>query len=76
MIRGNHADGLPYSSKSEQKRGFSGMGKQARAPFPISIDYRALRPLKLVYTDLCGPNTPSTLGGRSYFLLILMVFIG
>ena len=28
-------------------------------------------PLDLVHMDLCGPIKPSTLGGKSYFLLIV-----
>ena len=47
------------------------VGKLSRAPFPIASSYRATQPLELLHMDLCGPTTPTTLGGRSYFLLIV-----
>jgi transposase InsO family protein len=45
--------------------------KQRRTPFPQQARYRATRPLKLVYGDLCGPITPATPSGKKYFLLLV-----
>ena len=50
-----------------------GREKQARASFHASTKFRASRPPELVYTDLCGPITPSKLRGGRYFLLIVDV---
>ena len=44
--------------------------KHARSPYLSSV-FRAQKPLDLVHMDLCGPIKPSTLGGKSYFLLIV-----
>ena len=46
-------------------------GKQRRLPFPKAAKYRAANALELVHGDLCGPITPSTNGGRRYFLLLV-----
>ena len=47
------------------------LGKQHRATFPSVYTYRAERGLELFHTDLCGQISPPTLGGKSYFLLIV-----
>ena len=46
-------------------------GKQRMNSFPSSVNFRATKPLKLVYGDIFGPITPSTLEGSSYFLLLI-----
>ncbi|WVZ73170.1 hypothetical protein U9M48_021514 [Paspalum notatum var. saurae] len=46
-------------------------GKQRRAPFPKTANYRAQDPLELVHSDLCRPIKPATHGGRRYFLLLV-----
>ena len=46
-------------------------GKHHRTPFPMTSRYRASEPLELVYDDSCGPISPPTLGGSSYFLLVI-----
>jgi len=33
--------------------------------------YRAEKGLEIVHADLCGHITPKTLGGASYFLLVV-----
>ena len=43
--------------------------KQRRLPFPKVAKYHAKDALELVHDDLCGPITPTTNGGRRYFLL-------
>ncbi|KAK1419880.1 hypothetical protein QVD17_29300 [Tagetes erecta] len=47
------------------------VGKQTRLPFPIATTYRASKPLELIYGDLCGPITPSTIGGNEYIFVII-----
>ena len=46
-------------------------GKQRKNSFPSSVNFRAHKPLKLVYVDIFGPITPSTLEGSRYFLLLI-----
>jgi transposase InsO family protein len=45
--------------------------KHRRAPFPAKANYRTAAALDLVHRDLCGLITPSTPGGRRYFLLLV-----
>ena len=45
--------------------------KQCRRPFPQQTEYHAQEQLELVHGDLCGPVTPTTPGGRRYFLLLV-----
>jgi hypothetical protein len=45
--------------------------KQRRLPFPKMAKYRAAKALELVHDDLCGPITPTTHGGRKYFILLV-----
>ena len=71
IVRGNHAIGLPHSSKFEHKCSCCVAGKHARVPFPTSTQFRASKPLKLVYVDICGPIIPSIIKGREIFLLIV-----
>ena len=71
MVKGNHAIGLPSSSNFEHKCSCCVAGKHARAPFPKATEFRASKPLELVYADICGPITPSTISGGKYFLLIV-----
>ena len=67
MMRGNHATGLPHSSKFEYKCSCCVAGKHVRAPFPKSTKFRASKPLELVYADICGPITLSTINRGKYF---------
>ena len=46
-------------------------GKQHQSSLPQASHFRAMSPLELVYMDICGPITPSTLGGSRYFLPIV-----
>jgi transposase InsO family protein len=45
--------------------------KQRRAPFPKKAKYCTQRPLELVHSDVYGPISPVTPGGRRYFLLLM-----
>ena len=47
------------------------LGKQARKVFPQATTYRATRPLELIHGDLCGPITPSTMGGNIYVFVVI-----
>lgn len=47
------------------------VGKQRRTPFPAETAYRAVERLDLVHGDICGPISPSTHGGKKYFLLLI-----
>lgn len=47
------------------------LGKQHRKPFPQTSSFRAESGLELVHADLCGQITPTSIGGASYFLLVV-----
>lgn len=47
------------------------MSKQTRRPFPSQANYSAKGVLKVVHGDLCGPITPATPSGYSYFFLLV-----
>ena len=45
MIRGNHSNGSPHYLRYDHKCSFCVMGKQERAPFPSSKEFKASKPL-------------------------------
>lgn len=45
--------------------------KTTQKILPQNSVYRAEKLLELVHGDLCGPITPTTLAGNSYFLLMV-----
>ena len=47
------------------------IGKHSRASFPKESFHQARRPLQLIHTDICGPITPASFGGRHYFLTFI-----
>jgi hypothetical protein len=63
--------GMPEIDRVEDIYDGCILGKQHRAPFPCTSAYRADRALNLVHTDMCGLITLATLGGNSYFLLVV-----
>ena len=71
IVKGNHAIGLPSSSKFEHKCNCYVAGKHARAPFPKALEFRASKPLELVYANIYGTIITSTIDGGKYFLLIV-----
>ncbi|XP_066357865.1 uncharacterized protein [Miscanthus floridulus] len=64
-------EGLPQIHGVEQVCDGCVLGMHHRRPFPQVSTYRAEGGLELVHGDLCGQITPPTLGGKSYFLLIV-----
>ena len=64
-------EGLPQIEVPDQLCRSCVAGKHHRSSFPKASQFRASKPLELVYMDICGPISPSTLGGTRYFLLIV-----
>ena len=64
-------EGLPRISGVEQVCDGCVLGKHHKRPFPQASVHRAEAGLELVHGDLCGQITAATLGGKSYFLLIV-----
>lgn len=63
--------GLPRIEHVEQLCDGCIISKHRRSPFPMRTVYRATDRLDLVHGDLCGPISPVTPGGKSYFLLLV-----
>jgi transposase InsO family protein len=63
--------GMPCVDHVEQLCDTYGVTKLKRWPFPRQASYRATEQLELVHCDLCGPVSPTSLGGRRYFLLLV-----
>ena len=63
--------GLPLISAPDHVCRSCMAGKHHWSPFPQASHFRAMKHLELVYMDICGPITPSTLGGSRYYLLIV-----
>jgi transposase InsO family protein len=63
--------GIPVVDHVEQVCEGCTLGKQHRAPFPRASSYRAQKGLELFHTDLCGQITPTTPGGKAYFMLVV-----
>jgi GAG-pre-integrase domain len=47
------------------------IGKHPRSSFPKVTEYRAMNPLELVHTDICGPIQPSLIGENRYFITFI-----
>jgi len=63
--------GLPHIKHAGELCDSCLAGKQRRLLFPKTANYRAAETLELVHGDLCGPITPTTPGGRKYFILLV-----
>jgi hypothetical protein len=63
--------GMPVVGRVEKICDGCVLGKQHRLPFPHVSKFRASKGLELVHADLCGQITPKSLGGASYFLLVV-----
>ena len=66
--------GLPDVGVNVTKCSSCLKGKQHKDPFPKQASRRATQPLELVHMDLCGPMQQTSLGGSSYFMLIVNDF--
>ena len=64
-------EGLPQIDIPDQLCRSCVAGKEHQSSFPKGSLFRASKPLELVHVDICGPISPSTLGGSRYFLLIV-----
>ncbi|KAJ0590430.1 putative RNA-directed DNA polymerase [Helianthus annuus] len=71
MTRKNLVHGVPQISHASQVCDACLLGKHSRAPFPNQAKFRSLKPLDLVYGDLCGPITPPTHAGKKYIFLLV-----
>ncbi|GKB86161.1 zinc finger, CCHC-type containing protein [Tanacetum coccineum] len=65
------ASGVPIITHLNQVCEGCVLSKQTRIPFPEQAVFRAKKPLELIHADLCGPITPTTVGGSKYFLLLV-----
>jgi transposase InsO family protein len=65
------ANGIPVVDHVEQVCEGCTLGKQHRSAFPKSSSYIAQKGLELFHTYLCGQITPTTPGGKAYFLLVV-----
>ena len=63
--------GLPDMDYTKQFCEGCVIGKQARNSFPKRAEYRARNLLELIHTDICGPITPSSFGGKRYFITFI-----
>jgi hypothetical protein len=64
-------DGMPLLDHVEEFCDSCVLGKQRRLSFPQVANYCNSNPLDQFHTDLCGQIRPATLGGKSYFLLVV-----
>ena len=64
-------EGMPLVDRVEQVCDGCTLGKQHRTPFPRKSEFRAQKGLELFHADLCGQIRPKTVGGKSYFLLVV-----
>lgn len=46
-------------------------GKQCRKPFPLKSETSSTGPLELMHTDICGPMSTATPGGRRYAMTLI-----
>lgn len=72
MVQRELVLGMPHIDVEREICSSCLLGKQTRYVFPQTTTYRSSKKLELIYGDLCGPITPSTIGGNRY----IFVFIG
>jgi len=63
--------GLPQIQISSQIYEECVIGKQHREPFQKGKSWRARKALELVHSDLCGPITLMSNGGKRYFISLI-----
>ena len=74
MSRKKSVEGLPLFVIPRKLCRSCVVGKHHRTSFPKKSSFQATEPLELIHIDICGPITPTTLGGSRYFLLIINDF--
>lgn len=62
---------LPILKASPKLCTFCVVGKQHREPFPKKSLWRALQPLQLVHSDICGPTTPESNSHKRYIITFI-----
>ena len=63
--------GLPFTDHPNQLCEGCLFDKQFRKSFSKEATSRAMAPLQLVHSDVCGPIKPSSFGKNNYFLLFI-----
>ncbi|KAJ0809578.1 putative RNA-directed DNA polymerase [Helianthus annuus] len=71
MTRKNLVHGVPQIIHANQVCDACLLGKHTRTPFPNQAKFRSLRPLDLVYGDMCGRISPPTHAGKKYIFLLV-----
>ena len=51
------------------------LSKHVRTLFPKKAQYWTKQPLKLIYTDICGPITPKSFSRKRYFITFIDDFL-
>ena len=82
VVRFGDGSSIRYEGKGEvhmectngERMIFENVLYMSGASFPKATEFRASKPLELVYADICGPIRPSTISGGKYFLLIFNDF--
>ncbi|KAL4348689.1 hypothetical protein GQ457_17G010100 [Hibiscus cannabinus] len=64
-------NGIPTISHPNQLCEACLLGKHAHSSFPKEATSRAIEPLQLVHTDVCGPIKPPSFGKSRYLLLFI-----
>jgi hypothetical protein len=73
MQKHNTVNGLPTLKSTLSLCEGCVFGKQTQSSYPTSPSTRALAPLALIHTDLCGPMSTPSLGGAFYSPHSLMI---
>lgn len=67
----NMVKGLPEIDIPSQICEDCVVSKQHRSPFPQGKSWRAKHALELVHSDICGPISPSSNGGKKYLITFI-----
>lgn len=63
--------GLPQFQRPSQVCEECVVGKQHRETFPAGKSRRAKQVLELIHSDICDPITPTSNGGKRYFITFI-----
>jgi GAG-pre-integrase domain len=70
VMRKQSVTGLPSLEFEKQFCEGCVVGKHMRDSFG-KAKFRAKKHLELIHTDICGPITPASFGGRTYFITFI-----